>query len=149
MRKIIYWLPSIFFMTLIFLGSGDQASGGRTLILAKWLLSFFFAEEAEPQILTSLIFIIRKTAHISEYFILSLANYYAFSRTFNRYSFQKTIFSSSSFSLLYALSDEFHQTFVNNRVGSFDDVMIDTIGILFAYLVITMILKIRTKINLA
>lgn len=39
---------------------------------------------------------------------------------------------SASIAFLYAISDEFHQTFVDGRVGSPIDVGIDTLGIAFA-----------------
>lgn len=39
-------------------------------------------------------------------------------------------------SLCYALSDEFHQSFVSGRSASIRDVLTDTIGILGFYIVI-------------
>jgi VanZ family protein len=38
--------------------------------------------------------------------------------------------------LLYAVSDEWHQTFVSNRHGQLTDVLIDSIGILITTLII-------------
>lgn len=43
---------------------------------------------------------------------------------------------ASVFSLLYALSDEYHQTFIQGRSGSLIDVGIDNIGIIIAILTI-------------
>ncbi|HAM38459.1 MAG: hypothetical protein A2539_06400 [Elusimicrobia bacterium RIFOXYD2_FULL_34_15] len=80
--------------------------------------------------------LLRKAAHIVEYFILTLLLYRAFRKSFFL-SFTAIIFWSSFLSLLYAVSDEFHQSFIPNRDGNFGDVLIDAIGILlvvFIYL---------------
>lgn len=73
-------------------------------------------------------FFIRKGFHIFEYFILS----YLFFRVlyfYHRLSFYDSLKISFILALAYAISDEYHQTFVINRVGSFRDVSIDLIGI--------------------
>lgn len=41
---------------------------------------------------------------------------------------------AAAISLLYAISDEYHQTFVDGRTGSADDVVIDSLGIATALL---------------
>jgi VanZ family protein len=43
---------------------------------------------------------------------------------------------AAAIALAYAVSDEFHQTFVDGRVGSAVDVLIDATGIALAYLVV-------------
>ena len=71
----------------------------------------------------------RKTCHIIEYFILtSLLSFY-FSLSYNQ---KKTLIFSIILALLYAMSDEWHQTFVFGRTGKVEDVFIDLIGILLA-----------------
>jgi len=42
----------------------------------------------------------------------------------------------ATLSFFYAVSDEFHQSFVSSRSASIRDVLIDTIGILGFYIVI-------------
>ncbi|OGS46261.1 MAG: hypothetical protein A2539_02725 [Elusimicrobia bacterium RIFOXYD2_FULL_34_15] len=76
-------------------------------------------------------FVLRKGAHITEYFVLTLLLYRAFRKSFFL-SFSAIIFWSSFLSFLYAVSDEFHQTFIPNRDGNYGDVLIDAIGILLA-----------------
>ena len=53
-----------------------------------------------------------------------------------RISYKKMLFGAGFISLLYAASDEFHQTFVANRDGNFRDVLIDLAGILIAIIFI-------------
>ena len=73
--------------------------------------------------------ILRKGAHITEYFILTILLVRAFRRSF-RMSFAFLIFWPSVISFLYAVSDEYHQSFIKNRCGTSWDVLVDTVGIL-------------------
>jgi len=80
--------------------------------------------------------ILRKIAHMTEYFVLTLLLYRAFKKSF-RMTFGNLLFWSAFLSFIYSLSDEYHQTFVSNRSGNLIDVSIDLIGILpavFIYL---------------
>ena len=59
--------------------------------------------------------------------------------------FKKTVILSFLFSVLYASSDEFHQTFVAGRDGNIVDVVIDSsgalVGILLSSIVYFLIIK--------
>lgn len=66
--------------------------------------------------------LIRKFAHFSEYFILYLL--FGINFGYTRYSLL--------FCVLVAVSDEFHQLFIADRVGSLIDVLIDSSGSLVA-----------------
>jgi VanZ family protein len=81
----------------------------------------------------SLNFLFFKTLHVIEYAALYFLLYRA------RHTYKKTIplFSMPLFiAILYAISDEIHQTFVPTREGSPRDVLIDTGGMLFMYTLI-------------
>ena len=80
-------------------------------------------------------FILRKIAHIVEYFIFTFLLYRAFKGSFNMSIFQLFIYPFT-LSFLYAVSDEFHQSFVPGRSASIRDVLIDTIGILGFYIAV-------------
>lgn len=83
-------------------------------------------------------FTLRKIAHILEYSILTFLLFRAFySETdwLKPIKQEKRIFTrnfllSIIIAFLYALSDEYHQTFVFGRQGTLKDVAIDSIGIL-------------------
>ncbi len=80
-------------------------------------------------------FILRKIAHAIEYFILTFLLYRAFRGSFNIGILQFFVYPAT-LSFFYAVSDEFHQSFVSGRSASIRDVLIDTIGILGFYIVI-------------
>ena len=83
-------------------------------------------------------FSLRKCAHILEFFILCFLFVSAFSQSFSLRSFSfKFLVFSVCLSIIYAMTDEFHQRFVPGRYGCVRDVLVDTLGILlFAGLVI-------------
>ena len=82
--------------------------------------------------------IVRKTAHLSIYAILGIltAN---FTLTIPNKKTYQIIIMTLAFCFFYAITDEFHQTFIAGRSGEIRDVLIDTtgafIGILFTILV--------------
>lgn len=96
---------------------------------------FFFSSIPDLKTGLEYDFLLRKLAHITEYFILTLFLYRAFSGSFHMSSVRLFIYPAV-FSLLYAISDELHQYFVLGRSCSFGDVLIDSIGILCFYLVL-------------
>lgn len=75
-------------------------------------------------------FILRKLAHVGEYAILAFLLVRALH--LHGLSPKRVILIAACVSVLYAISDEFHQTFVPGRNGVWSDVIIDSIGILTA-----------------
>lgn len=75
-------------------------------------------------------FVLRKLAHISEYFVLTLLLINALKQY--RLSKKKIVIFSILFAFFYACSDEYHQAFINAREGMMRDVFIDGIGIFLA-----------------
>jgi len=109
MNKFIkYWLPIILWIGVIFTLSSI------------------------PDLKTDLKqdFIFRKIAHILEFAILTFLLFRALNQ--KKTNPVKAVIFSFVFSLLYALSDEYHQTFVEGREGALKDVGVDSIGILIA-----------------
>ena len=89
-------------------------------------------------------FIIRKSAHMTEYFILFILWYRVLVLYVDN---KKAKLYALGLVFLYASSDEFHQTFVPGRSGEFKDVMIDTCGGVIS-LIVTIIyenIKLRIK----
>jgi VanZ family protein len=102
--------------------------------LSNWLphISFYYDDTwvtwQEPY--GMLEFFIRKGGHVSEFTILALLLGYALLAKPMKWS--KALIYTTLFSILYAASDEWHQTFVPGRTGHAIDVAVDTIGILLA-----------------
>lgn len=105
--KIIYWLPTFIWLIVIFTFS------------------------AQPTIQTSAVdwqdFFVKKTAHFIEYAILTGLFIYSLSRT-TRLGWSRIIFLSIFVSISYAISDEFHQSFVPGREARVRDILIDSFG---------------------
>lgn len=120
MKKIKYFIPSIFLMILIFMFShqtGSESSGLSSQIVL-WIQTYLHIPISE--------FIVRKAAHMSEYALLTLTLIYGFYK--NQYPIQKIVIYSLIGTFLYACSDEMHQLFIGGRAGQFTDVLIDTCG---------------------
>jgi len=74
-------------------------------------------------------FVLRKIAHIAEYFILTFFLYRAFKGTFDMKAACLFVWLAA-LSFFYAISDEIHQSFVPGRACAIGDVLIDSVGIL-------------------
>lgn len=79
---------------------------------------------------------VRKCAHVAAYALLGALTYFTASalRYFPEKRFMPALFSVP-FCILYAGSDEIHQSFVDGRCGRVSDVGFDTIGIMVGTLV--------------
>jgi len=75
--------------------------------------------------------IFRKFAHLTEYLILFFLWFRALD--FKSLNKKKRLALAFVLSLLYAFSDEYHQSFVFGRQGCLKDAGIDSLGILFGY----------------
>jgi VanZ family protein len=76
-------------------------------------------------------FLIRKSAHVVEYGILTVLAVRAFQRDRPGWRW-RSAFGAITLSLLYASLDEWHQKFVDSRTGTIIDVGVDAIGVLLA-----------------
>lgn len=89
-------------------------------------------------------FFVRKTGHFSEYGILAgliLILLFTFEEVRNT---RKHIIMGAVVTdlicMIYASTDEFHQTFVDGRSGKSADVLIDTSGTVFATIILCLII---------
>jgi hypothetical protein len=73
-------------------------------------------------------FAIVKGWHAAEFAIL-FTLIYALLNRFNRSAFSRNLVLASALCLLFAISDEYHQTFVPGRGGTWRDVAIDCLGV--------------------
>lgn len=129
----IKWLMVILWMILIFILSNEPATisdekSNFVIYIFKFLginLNSYFGDMAN--------FAVRKTGHVSEYFILFFLLYNALR---DKFKISKALMFSLSIQVLYAASDEIHQHFIPGRACRFTDVLIDTCGGLFALLII-------------
>lgn len=104
------------------------------LFVALWMLIIFILSH-QPGLTSGLSsswdLVLRKTAHFLEYFILCFLLLRAL-RPHGRLGHKSVLLTAVVISLLYAVSDEYHQTFVASRCGQLRDVLIDSLGVLTA-----------------
>jgi VanZ family protein len=121
----IRWLLLLAWMALIFFFSHqDKEQSGKVSQMVLWMLQQLHIdlERVSPVRAT---WLVRKLAHLTIYFILYL---FAF-RTIRLYKpLRQSLWLGLLLIFLYAVSDEFHQTFIPGRVGLAADVGIDTLG---------------------
>jgi VanZ family protein len=117
-----YWLPVLFWMVFIFIGSTDLMSAEQT---SRFIGPFlrWFAPEITDATIASIQLIVRKCAHLAEYAILSALLLRALRQ--HLLAARSVAFVLAA---LYAVVDEFHQSFVPSRTGSPWDVLTDSIG---------------------
>ncbi len=75
--------------------------------------------------------ILRKIGHITEYFVLTILASRATAGSIFKID-KKSIILGALFSFLFAVSDEYHQTFTHGRHGAPIDVGVDSVGIILA-----------------
>lgn len=151
MRKLnkIFFTLTIAWMIVIFIFSaqtGDTSSnlsGGITEAIISVIFRNFdsYSTDKQLSILETAHFIIRKGAHFTEYGILgifsslTLLTYACTSQAIFiaraiKVHILRAISYSLIFSTLYAISDEIHQGFTDNRYPALTDVLIDSSGAL-------------------
>ena len=90
---------------------------------------------------------VRKLGHFSEYAILGFFAFAYFSNIFQigreKIQLKTSFFISFLFCFSYAVSDEFHQTFVIGRDGNFMDVLIDSGGVLFGIIISIILFSVK------
>ena len=108
------------------------ATTARRALLPLAMMGLIFFLSAQPDLdsgLGLIDLIGRKIVHLATYLALTLAWFWAL-RPVTRPGTSLAIAAAISF--LYAISDEYHQSFVEGRAGSPVDVAIDSIGIVLA-----------------
>lgn len=151
--KIISIILVIWWMIVIFSFSNQQGkvSGNISKTIATKIVEMVdiqnrIIHEQKDIVIQKVEAVIRKVAHYSIYAlggILIINCMYTFTSQEKR-----AIIYSTIIGVIYAVSDEMHQLFINGRSGKVTDVIIDSLGILTGitiYLLIQKIFKIFAK----
>lgn len=105
----LYWIPVIIVMTIIFVLSSRQSINVSDTKAVNFSLF--------------------KTLHILEYAFLYFLLFRAFRKSLKKQNQNKALIFAMIVSLLYAVSDEIHQSFTPTREPSIRDITFDAIGI--------------------
>ena len=129
-RRIFNFVLVIFSMLTIFLFSSETAtnSTNTSKSVAKEIISIIIKDEAKvDKIINNNFVVIRKLAHITEFFLLGFLITNILVDGKNNISY-KYIIIAVLLAALYAVTDELHQNLILGRAGRILDVGIDTIG---------------------
>ena len=145
---LIILLLCTFFIIFGFSSQNGEQSGGISRKITEVILeksnryNNLKKEEKEP-ILHRTESIIRKMAHFSIYAVIGilLMGLLCTYKIKNKWKIVITI----GIGMLYAISDEFHQSFSPGRTPKITDVYIDTLGVFLGVLLILLIVKIHDK----
>ncbi|MDD5542381.1 MAG: VanZ family protein [Acidobacteriia bacterium] len=126
-RQLIFWGPVLLWMAFIFwMSTGEFTTENTSRFIEPFLR--FLLPGAAPHTIVVIHGFIRKCGHVTEYFVLGLLLF----RAFRGDSKDQTDWRWAAWAvvvlILYASSDEFHQSFVPGRTASPIDVGIDTVG---------------------
>ena len=130
LRAHQHWLPVALWMGVIFALSTDLGSAEHTSYIIRPLI-LWLVPTASPEAIGRIQFLIRKSAHLSEYAMLAFLVLRAIrmsgSPAPKPWSWQR-----AGLALLiaaaYAATDEWHQSFVPSRTADLGDVLIDSAG---------------------
>ncbi len=132
--KLLISLLLIFQMLFIFTMSsfGSDSSNAQSSQIIQVLRQVFpsLSHTSGPDA-SVLTFIVRKTAHFTEYAILGILFYFFYRQILPRKNGLQLFVLAILSSFLYACTDEIHQLFVPGRSGQFTDVLVDTLGASF------------------
>jgi VanZ family protein len=134
-------------MAVIFAGSSDAASFSHSSRIVEPLVRWLLPGISQDALHT-IIVVVRKTAHVTEYAILAVLIWRC-QRLGSESGTAVWPWRTVAFTLVwvaaYAATDEFHQRFVPSREASVVDVLIDTAGAVFALLLIWVVGRWRRR----
>ncbi len=127
--KVVWCILSIFLMALIFFFSHQTAdvssnTSGRFAKVLADVLALVFSGELYEKILWVAQWIVRKSAHLLLFTLLGVSVYNSFEIPRKG----KRVLTSLIVCIFYAITDEFHQSFIPGRACRIGDVLIDSIG---------------------
>ena len=134
-RFLSRYLPLVAWLVFISYASSASFSAGNTSRIIGPLVLWLFPNTS-AETLATIHFITRKLAHLTEYAILGFLAARAFRTSPNPAISRHWFLISAALIVVYALIDEYHQSFVPDRTGSVYDSFIDMAGGLAALIVI-------------
>lgn len=129
-RHFKLWLPVLLWMGVIFFMSTDTGSAAHTSRFLGPLLHWLKPDLTRAQFET-VQFFVRKAGHLTEYALLAILLARAFFASWAA-MLRRPVTAALvlGIAVMYAASDEWHQSFVPSRTASAGDVAIDAVGAL-------------------
>jgi len=134
-RFLTHYLPLIVWLAFISYASTDSFSASNTSRIIGPLVLWLFPHTT-PETLATIQFFTRKLAHFTEYAILGFLAARAFRSSPRAAIHTRWFLICAAIVVVYALIDEYHQSFVPSRTASIFDSLIDMSGGLTALLIV-------------
>ena len=133
------WMAVIFYMSSQTADDSDVLSSGICYRLCEIFVKGFEEMDISRRLdmAASISFIVRKTAHFTEYTVLGIL----LACSFRSFESARPVLWPALTGSLYAVSDEIHQLFIPGRSGQIRDVCIDTAGVILGVLIVSFISK--------
>jgi VanZ family protein len=123
-----YWLPVLLWIALIYSASADRKSAHHSSRFIEPIIRRLLPNLSDKSV-QAIVYRVRKCAHLTEYAILALVVWRALRRSAKDAPWRwRDAALALAFVASYAITDEWHQTFVPDRQGSIADVILDVCG---------------------
>jgi VanZ family protein len=122
-------------------------TSARRALLPLAMMGLIFVLSAQSDLDSGLglvDFIGRKLVHLMTYLVLTLAWFWALRPVASP---GRSLLLAAGISFAYAVSDEYHQSFVEGRTGSPLDVAIDSVGIILASMLLRYDHRVRSVLD--
>jgi VanZ family protein len=139
-----YWFPVVLCAGFIYWMSTGMFASHNTYFVIEPILRFFMPSISHRRIVM-IHNLIRKAAHLTEYFATGLLLFRAFRSGSMEKRYVRWAISSTAVIVVLALTDEYHQSGVPTRTASFVDVGIDTVGGFLAQCAAILVHHLRRK----
>ena len=140
------WLPTLLWLGVLASFSTDTFSANHTGSVLLRIIHALYGNISHHRF-EQIHFLVRKAAHFGSYGLLGFLAFYSWRSTLP--ALPRWSVRWSALALLTVLAaaslDEFHQSFVPSRTGSWRDVALDMTGALFFQLVILVFARLRGR----
>ena len=134
-RFLSRYLPLVAWLIFISFASSDSFSAANTSRIIGPVVLWLFPHTT-PETLAVIHFIVRKIAHFTEYAILAYLAARAFRTSPQAALANRWFLVAFALVAVYALFDEYHQTYVPSRTASIYDSLLDMCGGLVMLLIL-------------
>lgn len=150
MKKVISIILLVIWLGVIFTFSNQTASKStkmsdnatiKIVEISSKLTKKEYSDNEKKDIIKKNKYLVRKTAHFALYFILGILVY----NVLCKFEIKKKFLISLVICIFYAVSDEIHQMFIDERTAKLFDVFIDTCGSFISLFICIHINKIQNK----
>ena len=138
---LVLWMCVIFGFSSQNAENSAETSHGVIVKIVEYVYPDYdkLTQTEKKEVIDKFVFPVRKLAHFSEFFLLGILSSVFFA-TFTDIKLKLRVILALLLGLLYAVSDEIHQLFIEGRACRFTDVFIDFSGVLlaivFTYLIV-------------